>query len=234
MRRRPFHWSFGQWLTAHVAAGWLALALALGVYFLSPGPSSLWDVTALLGLGLVALIGVLGGKALRRRVRALESAARALAIGDIAAVRTAAEALGPAVAGTDGGPEPKRDELQCAARALARTADLMEKREAGLTASARFTTALASSLDAARIADEVLRPVAALSDAGCGLVFVLDAKTSLLQRLAAFVPAPEDPAAACAARVSAQALRGRTPLLVRALAEGSGPGEASPSWRCRW
>ncbi|HEY3450990.1 MAG TPA: ATP-binding protein [Myxococcales bacterium] len=227
MPRRAFHWSFGQWLAAHVLAASCGLLLALGAYLFSPVPASLWELSSLVGLWFVALIGLLGGRALRRRVRALESAARALAIGDIAAVRTAAEALGPALAGPEGGPEPRRDELQRTARALARTADLMEKREAGLSASARFTTALASSLDAARIADEVLRPVAALSDADCGLVFVLDAKTSLLQRLAALVPDPEDPAAACAARVSAQALRGRTPLLVRALPEGGTPGEAS-------
>lgn len=210
---RRFDFSLGQRLALLFAAAAAAVILPMAVRLASTPASTdssvrtQLELATVAGLAVLVLVGLFGTRALRRRVRALEDAARALALGDLAAARTAAES----------GPEPRHDELGRTQRALAFAAEILSRHEAGLTESARLSTALASSLDAARIAEEGLRPIAALSDAQSGLVYVLDPETSGLKLIASWVPRPGDPTASSAGRVAAQALRSRTPLVVQDL-----------------
>jgi hypothetical protein len=74
------------------AGGLPGLLLALAA-LLAPAPGLRPEAAALVGCGSSRWVGLLGGRPSPTRAGA-ESAARALAIGDIAAVRTAAEALG--------------------------------------------------------------------------------------------------------------------------------------------
>jgi PAS domain S-box-containing protein len=134
---------------------------------------------AVVGIGafLLALLGITGwltARGVRRPALALVHASRRLAAGD----------FGPAVrfaATDDGRPEP-RDELAELSRSFGRMALDLRAREARLAASARLASAMARSLEVARLCRECLDEIVGHLDVEVGSVYLLDDESKLRRR----------------------------------------------------
>jgi signal transduction histidine kinase len=135
--------------------------------------------------GLVLLVTGLAGYLVARSVRTpavrLGAAARALSAGD----------YGPALALDEHAPDDRpaggfRDEIREAATAFGWMARALKRREERLLAQVRLADVLATTLEMDRLAAEALREVAVHVGAEVGAIYLRDAETGALHRLAGF------------------------------------------------
>jgi signal transduction histidine kinase/CheY-like chemotaxis protein len=142
--------------------------------------------TALATLGgLVSLVTGLAGYLVARSVRTpaaqLGAAARALSTGDYAPALALDERAKSATP-----PAPFRDEVREAANVFGWMARALKRREERLLAQMRLSDVLAGTLDVDRLAAEALREVVTHVGAEVGAIYLRDADTAALHRLASF------------------------------------------------
>lgn len=139
-------------------------------------------------LGLAALVILVFGatavmtvRAVRQPAHVLLSAARAMERGSYApaiALSRTASASRPG--------EPRQDELRELAEAFGRMASELQSREGQLAASARLAITLASTLEVERLADGALREIVGHTLAEVGAVYLRDAGSDTLRRIASY------------------------------------------------
>jgi len=169
------------------------------------------DLAVFVALMLVigTLTALLTARSVHGPARRMVAAARALAGGD----HGPALALAPAGAATSG--EPPRDELRELAESFARTAGALKHREQRLAARNAVSTSLAASIEVERLGAEALREVADYTHCSSGAVYLHEAASGLLRRVAGLALPSAADVIAVGEGIPGQAAADRRTVVVR-------------------
>jgi signal transduction histidine kinase/ActR/RegA family two-component response regulator len=138
-------------------------------------------VLSLLVLGLLGTTGILAARGVRAPAKQLVAAARRVAAGDFSNVR------GFGNSGDRPGVPDARNELDQLTSVFGQMAAALRDREAGLAASARFATAMASSLEMGSLCEIGLEHLVEHVGVEVGAIYVVgEAPAGRLIRLASF------------------------------------------------